>query len=87
MKTSCFIAALALLSATGAIAQNEPEKAEKKICKTERVTGSLTRVNKICMTKAEWNELAAASRKDISDRVRHGGVASGASQDSSGGPG
>jgi hypothetical protein len=37
---------------------------EKKICRTERATGSLTRRTRICLTAAQWRE--------INDRTRHG---------------
>jgi hypothetical protein len=78
MKITVTIAALALLAGTGALAeggQDQTAKAEKKICKTERVTGSLTRVNKVCMTKAEWDNLAQSSRKGIDDQIRQSGIA------------
>jgi hypothetical protein len=83
MKTSLTIAALALFAATGAMAEPAQDaaapKAEKKVCKTERVTGSLTRVNKICMTAQEWTALAANSRKALDDISRTTGTAGGAS--------
>ena len=40
-------------------------KKEKKICRTEKMTGSLTRVRRTCMTQSEWDELAAATKKDV----------------------
>ncbi len=30
---------------------------EKKICRTQKATGSLTRRNRICMTQAQWREI------------------------------
>jgi hypothetical protein len=38
-------------------ATDPPAKPEPKICKKDRATGSLTRVNKICLTRSEWNEV------------------------------
>ena len=37
---------------------------EKKICRTEKATGSLTRRNRICLTAAQW--------RDVHDRTRRG---------------
>ena len=38
--------------------------AEKKICRTEKATGSLTRRTRICLTAAQWRE--------VNDRTRRG---------------
>jgi hypothetical protein len=38
---------------------------EKKICRTETVTGSLVSKRRICMTAAEWNELASKSKQNV----------------------
>ena len=38
--------------------------AEKKICRTDKVTGSLSRRNRICLTAAQW--------RDVHDRTRRG---------------
>jgi invasion protein IalB len=81
VKTYCIFAALALVS-TSASAQQQPQaapaeaapKEEKKICRSERATGSLTRVNRICMTKAEWDQLAESTRKNIGDISRQAGT-------------
>lgn len=43
---------------------------EKKVCRSEKMTGSLTRVRRICMTQREWDELAAGTRRDIDTVVR-----------------
>jgi hypothetical protein len=44
---------------------------EKKVCRTERVTGSLVNQRRICMTKSEWDRLAQETRHDIEDIQRH----------------
>ena len=70
MKKTLVLALIALVSATGATAAAPAPAAadsEKKICKTERVTGSRTRTQRICLTEAQWRELAAETRKDIDD--------------------
>jgi hypothetical protein len=42
-----------------------PAQKEKKICRNETVTGSLVAKRRICMTAAEWNELASKSKQNI----------------------
>ncbi|MBO9669378.1 MAG: hypothetical protein J7485_02560 [Sphingobium sp.] len=49
-------------------AQPDPNK---KVCKSEKVTGSLTRVNRVCMTQAEWAEMAEKTNKSINDLNRN----------------
>lgn len=44
---------------------------EKKVCKSERMTGSLTRVNRVCMTQAEWDKLAERTSKSVDDLNRN----------------
>ena len=79
MKTTYMVVALALLTATGAFAKDEDQaadnaKAEKKVCRSEGVTGSLARVNQICMTKEEWNALSRQTKSDIDDLQHHGAI-------------
>jgi hypothetical protein len=38
---------------------------EKKICRTETVTGSLISKRRICMTKAEWDRYEQANREQL----------------------
>jgi len=40
---------------------------EKKICHSEPITGSLTRVNRICLTAAEWDKLSEETAKNVDD--------------------
>jgi len=51
-------------SRTEAVA--EPED-ERKICRTERVTGSLTRRSRICLTEAQWREVHDRTRRGVGD--------------------
>lgn len=60
-----------VLAADGDKDQEAPK--EKKICRTERVTGSLVASRRVCMTKAEWDQLAAETKKDVEDIQRNGG--------------
>ena len=73
MKPNWIVAALVACVATGAVAQDqqpEPEKAEKKICKTQRITGSLTRRSRTCMTQAEWDRVAQGTRNAVDNVIR-----------------
>jgi hypothetical protein len=62
------VALAALVSATGASAA-APDSAtqEKQVCKTEKVTGSRTRTQRICMTQTQWRELEARTRKGLEE--------------------
>lgn len=61
------------LSAQVAYAKDKDEAVDpnKKVCKNEKVTGSLTRVNRICMTQAEWAKLAEKTNKSVEDLNRN----------------
>ena len=50
-------------------------KAEKKICRTSKMTGSLTRRSRICLTEAQWRDLNARTRKGVDEMV--GGASGG----------
>lgn len=72
-----------LAAATAATPPAEPaaatppateKPAEKMVCRKERVTGSLTRVRKICMTQRDWDTLASNTRKSMDDLRGNAGV-------------
>lgn len=44
-----------------------PPQEEKKICRTNRATGSLTRVNRICLTAAQWREVNSRTYRGVSE--------------------
>ncbi|MBN9507189.1 MAG: hypothetical protein J0I69_14325 [Altererythrobacter sp.] len=72
MKTLAIAIAAIAMTATGAAAA-EPKadneaKQEKKICKSEKMTGSLTRVRRTCLTQSEWDQLAENTRRNL-DRI------------------
>jgi hypothetical protein len=70
MNKTLVLALIALVSATGAAAAGPAPAAadsEKKICKTERVTGSRTRTQRICLTEAQWRELAANTKRGVDE--------------------
>ncbi len=68
---SLFVAAAVAMAATGvaASAQEAQDEAprEKKICRTERATGSLTRRTRICLTEAQWRELNSRTYRGVSE--------------------
>ena len=70
MKIS-IVAAAALIAVTGvaASAQDAQEESseERKICRTSKMTGSLTRRSRICLTEAQWRELASRTRKGLEE--------------------
>ena len=45
----------------------EAAKEEKKICRTEKATGSLTRRTRICMTAAQWREFHSRTKKGVDE--------------------
>jgi hypothetical protein len=46
---------------------SEDAPKQKKICRTETVTGSLIAKRRICMTKAEWDQFEAATKKALDE--------------------
>jgi hypothetical protein len=51
--------------------ETKAEKPKKKlICRTEKVTGSLTRVKRICGTEEEWDEMTTDTQQAHSNEVR-----------------
>src|SRR5688500_3933782 len=78
MKLTVLATSLLLLAATGAVAAPPAEQAaapsaqaqpqeEKKICRTERATGALTRRTRVCMTAAQWREVNAKTYRGGSE--------------------
>ena len=52
----------------------EDDPSQEVICRRERVTGSLTRVRRTCLTRAEWDEVESETRDGL---IRAGRSASG----------
>jgi hypothetical protein len=61
---------------SAAPADTNAAQEEKKICRTEKATGSLTRRNRICLTQAQWREVHDRTRRGVGELQ---GSASGAS--------
>ena len=82
-RMSMAAAAALIVSSLSVSAQEQPEGAEpqdaaeadadeakadeKKICRTQRSTGSLTRRSRICMTRAQWQELSDRTRQGVDE--------------------
>ena len=77
VKKALVFALMILAFAGASVAQAEETsttqepKPEKKICRTEQVTGSLARRSRICLTKAEWDKVAADTQKNVSEFQRN----------------
>lgn len=91
MKTIPLLAMIALVSTAGAAAAqtdqdqaNHPKK-EKQICRSEPVTGSRTKVNRVCMTLEEWNKLAEQTRNSMDSISRDASMATKGSSNPLGG--
>ena len=86
-------AAMLVLAASGASAKDEDNSQtaeaakEKKICKTEKVTGSLTRVRRTCLTQREWDRLAEVTRRGVEGLERDANQSEGLRNNSFRGPG
>ena len=52
-------------------ASTEPDPGEEVICRRDRATGSLTRVNRVCKTRNEWNGVHDATRDNMNDLQRN----------------
>jgi hypothetical protein len=80
MKHSIALTALAMaFMGTAASAQDaqpsqqqQPQQNEKKICRTDRMTGSLTRRTRICMTATQWRELSIRTNKGVGEMQGQG---------------
>src|SRR5438045_1669865 len=75
MKRLLICATLVALLSSAASAQGLPlppdaaGKDEKKICRSEKMTGSLTRVRRICLTAKEWDDLRHRTQQSFQDKV------------------
>jgi len=70
MTKGGIVALAVILATTGAAAadpQPDPQQSEKKICRTEKATGSLTRRTRICLTEAQWRELNARTQRSMQE--------------------
>ena len=63
--------AAAAQDAQGAQAAEQQDDS-KKICRTERATGSLTRRTRVCMTAAQWRDLNTKTMRGVSEMQGQG---------------
>ena len=69
-KAAILLVAALLTSGTVAVAAapdtdgSQDAQKEKRICKSEKITGSLTRVRRTCYTQREWDRLAEIARRE-----------------------
>lgn len=59
-------ASTAPAAATNAAEGTNPDD-NKKVCRTERATGSLTRRTRVCMTAAQWREVNSRTYRGVTE--------------------
>ena len=64
--TAAQAAAAAPAEQTSTSSEAEPQE-ERKICRTERATGSLTRRTRVCLTAAQWREVNSRTYKGVTE--------------------
>jgi hypothetical protein len=66
----------AAAAAAESAANAEDDPLQEVVCRTERITGSLTRRRRTCMTRAEWNDIEARTQEELRRQGRQasGGV-------------
>ena len=87
MKSSILAAAILLMAAganaappadteTSATSASTDTQAQaddnKKICRTEKATGSLTRRTRVCMTAAQWRDVNTRTMRGVSEMQGQG---------------
>jgi hypothetical protein len=87
MKVKLVLAAALAIGMSAPVLAKDEDKAsgattkEKKVCRTEAVTGSLIGKRRICLTQAEWDKVAAETKKNLDEYgSRMGGIREGAGQ-------
>jgi opacity protein-like surface antigen len=75
MKSILVGVAMAIAVTGVAAAQDAPDepKPEKKICRTEKMTGSLTRRTRLCLTEAQWRELNSRTQRGVQEMQNSAG--------------
>ncbi|WEK47117.1 MAG: hypothetical protein P0Y56_02190 [Candidatus Andeanibacterium colombiense] len=70
MRLTATLAVLLLTTTVSVSAADEKapvDKKDKVICRTDKMTGSRTRVRRTCMTRAQWDDLAAKTKKGLDE--------------------
>jgi hypothetical protein len=73
MKSILVGVALAIAVTGVAAAAEDEAPPEKKICRTEKMTGSLTRRTRICLTEAQWRELNSRTQRGVQEMQNSAG--------------
>lgn len=66
-------------------AEEENDRGEEVVCRTERVTGSLTRRTRTCLTRNEWAAVEARTRDEMNRMGRNASGGKSCNQDQFGG--
>lgn len=68
--------AIPAAQSTAQPALDEDDPLQETVCRTTRITGSLTRRQRTCMTRAEWNDVEARTQEELrrQNRQASGGV-------------
>ncbi len=84
MRKSFLLAMMALVTAGHALAaepeDTKPAEKPRLICRTDKMTGSLTNRTRTCLTAEQWNARSEASRRDFDRYVRDSSNVVGAGQ-------
>jgi hypothetical protein len=78
------VAAAAAEQAAAPLTESEA-RAQEVRCRTSRVTGSRTRVNRVCMTRAEWEAVESRARENVEELQGRGSGGMQCRTDSTGG--
>lgn len=65
--------------------QEEDDRGSEVLCRTERVTGSLTRRTRTCLTRDEWAAVEARTRDEMNRMGRNASGGKSCNQDQFGG--
>ncbi len=66
-------------------AEEEDDRGSEVVCRTERVTGSLTRRTRTCLTRDEWAAVEARTRDEMNRMGRNASGGKSCNQDQFGG--
>lgn len=72
-------------AAAAAAAATEAPKKEKLVCHTDKMTGTRTKVRRICRTQAQWDEIYENTRSGMNNFSRGSNTTAAAISDGAGG--
>ncbi len=68
------IAPVFVTPSVAADSEQAAEKPEPKICRASRATGSRVRVNRVCLTRAQWAEVEEKKKQSMAILGQSGSV-------------